>query len=108
MAYLSVDKKLFAAFTLIFLYVVLGTLFYNLVEGWSYTDSFYYTAMTLTTVGYGDFTPATTTGKMFTVFFAFSGIGIVLYSLMVLARRAFEKQERRYQRFKNTFGKSDK
>jgi hypothetical protein len=37
--------------------VGVGTWFYHTVEGWSWVDSFYFTMVTLATVGYGDFSP---------------------------------------------------
>lgn len=58
--------------------VVVGTAFYHLVEKYSYIDSIYFTAMTLTTVGYGDFAPQTDAGKIFTAMYAFVGVGTFL------------------------------
>ena len=44
-----------------FLYVGMFILFpafvFYMIEGWSYTESMYYTVVTLTTVGFGDFVP---------------------------------------------------
>ncbi len=54
-----------------------GTLFYNSVEGWSVLDSAYFSVITLTTVGYGDLSPITDAGKIFTMFYVFVGIGII-------------------------------
>lgn len=54
-----------------------GTLVMHLVEKWSWVDSFYFSAVSLTTVGYGDFTPTTNGGKLFTVLYLFIGIGII-------------------------------
>ena len=39
--------------------LVVGTWVFHKVEGWSYLDSFYFSAISLATVGYGDFTPKT-------------------------------------------------
>ena len=54
-----------------------GTLFYALVEGWNLVDSFYFSVITLTTVGYGDLTPDTPMGKLFTTVYIFFGLSIV-------------------------------
>src|SRR5687768_16612760 len=54
-----------------------GTLFYRAVEGWSAVDAFYFSVTTLTTVGLGDLTPATTIGKLFTVVYIFAGLGLI-------------------------------
>lgn len=58
-------------------FIVVGTSFYHLVEGWRWLDSVYFCVMTLSTVGYGDFSPQTDSGKIFTIFYVLIGIGIV-------------------------------
>ncbi len=55
-----------------------GSLFYRQVEDLSWVDSFYFTIVTLTTVGYGDISPQTTAGKLFTVAYLLIGIGILV------------------------------
>jgi hypothetical protein len=42
--------------------LLVGTVVFNRVEGWSYLDSFYFSAITVATVGYGDFSPQTDAG----------------------------------------------
>ncbi len=59
-----------------------GATFYHFVERISWLDAFYFTTMTLATVGYGDITPKTNAGKVFTMFYVFLGITI----FVVLAR----------------------
>lgn len=58
-----------------------GTLAFHLLEGWSILDSLYVTVQTLTTVGFGDLTPRTTPGRVFTTVFMMIGVGVVLYAL---------------------------
>ena len=41
-------------------------------------DAFWWAVETITTVGYGDYTPVTTIGRIIAIFVMFSGIGIVL------------------------------
>jgi len=57
--------------------LLIGTLFYNYVEGWNVLDSMYFSVITLTTVGYGDLVPITDAGKIFTMFYVLIGIGII-------------------------------
>tara|TARA_Y100000034_G_scaffold4746_1_gene5506 strand:+ start:594 stop:866 length:273 start_codon:yes stop_codon:yes gene_type:complete len=57
--------------------LLIGTLFYNFVEGWNVLDSMYFSVITLTTVGYGDLVPITDAGKIFTMFYVLIGIGII-------------------------------
>lgn len=55
-----------------------GTSVYHFLEGWSWIDSLYFSIITLTTIGYGDFSPQTDAGKLFTIFYILIGIGIIL------------------------------
>ena len=63
------------------LMVVIGTLVFHLLVGWSIPDSLYATAQTVTTVGFGDVVPHTFYGRLFASFFMLFGVGIVLYAL---------------------------
>jgi voltage-gated potassium channel Kch len=69
-----------------------GTHFYRNVEGWSLPDAFYFSAITLTTVGFGDLSPSTAVGKLFTVLYLFVGIGLILVFISAVARRMLEIQ----------------
>ncbi|WP_431299436.1 potassium channel family protein [Tabrizicola sp. BL-A-41-H6] len=55
-----------------------ATIFYRLVEGWRLIDAAYFSVVTIATVGYGDFTPQTDLGKIFTIVYIFSGIGLFI------------------------------
>ncbi|HJS24182.1 MAG TPA: NAD-binding protein [Pyrinomonadaceae bacterium] len=61
--------------------LLLGTVTFHLLEGWSILDSLYVTAQTVTTVGFGDLTPHTPFGRIFATVFMVVGVGIVLYAL---------------------------
>ncbi|MDP2717969.1 MAG: potassium channel family protein, partial [Candidatus Micrarchaeota archaeon] len=64
----------------VFLTMGLGAAFYHVVEGWSWVDALYFSAATLTTVGYGDFTPSHDASKLFSIPFMLFGVAIMLYS----------------------------
>lgn len=79
---------------LIFVLLILGGGFiYSKIEyypgtlqPWTYLDGVYFATTTVTTIGYGDLTPITTTGKIFTIFYSFIGIAITIYTLFVIGR----------------------
>lgn len=58
--------------------LMIGTLSYHYLEGWSVIDSLYFSVVTLTTIGYGDFSPQTDAGKIFTILYIVIGIGMIL------------------------------
>jgi asparagine N-glycosylation enzyme membrane subunit Stt3 len=60
----------------IVLLVLFGSFFYHQVEGWSWIDSFYFSVVALTTVGFGDLTPTTAWSKFFTTVYILVGLSI--------------------------------
>jgi voltage-gated potassium channel len=77
-----------------------GTAGYMLIEGWSLFDAFYMTAITITTVGYGEVHPLSTAGRVFTIFITFTGVGAFFYAftlfMTVLASgELIERRERK-------------
>ena len=82
-------------YTLFMIMVILfgGATFYHFQENWDYLDAIYFTASTITTVGYGDIAPKTDLGKIFTIFYLFTGVGIALYGLSLMASHFVEVRE---------------
>jgi len=77
------DSNQHVIFSLILgtLFLLGGVFYYSHVEGWSYVDAFYFSTMSLTTVGYGDLVPTTDGSKIFTSIYSIFGIGVMLYLL---------------------------
>lgn len=85
------DAKFRSLLFFVLVILLIGTFFYHKVEGWRWLDSFYFSSMSLTTVGYGDFVPKTDIGKIFTIFYIFSGVGVILGFITSVANKAHEK-----------------
>jgi voltage-gated potassium channel Kch len=81
------DPKTRVILIWVLLLLLIGTLFYALVEGWTYTDAFYFSVITLSTVGYGDLSPVTTVGKLFTAVYILVGISIIVVFANTLAKK---------------------
>jgi hypothetical protein len=67
-----------------------GAFFYRQVEDLSWIDSFYFTIVTLTTVGYGDISPQTAAGRVFTSVYLLIGIGILVALVSEVAKHLVE------------------
>ena len=96
----SIDKKIYdyeyqllTTATLIILGI--GTLFYHFIEKLKFLDALYLSVVTLATVGYGDLYPKTDIGKIFTIFYIITGIGILASFANALMRRAAQRRRDR-------------
>jgi voltage-gated potassium channel len=61
--------------------LVLGTVGYMAIEGWTASQSFYMTVITLSTVGYQEVAPLSNTGRAFTSVLILVGIGVMFYTV---------------------------
>ena len=59
--------------------IISGTIGYMVIEGWSFIDAFYMAVITVSTVGFKEVHDIGTAGRIFTVFFVFSGVGFTMY-----------------------------
>lgn len=88
-------KRIWLLVFIFLLILFIGTMVYHKIEGWKYLDSLYFTTVTVTTVGYGDFAPRTDAGKIFTILFSIAGIGMVLYTLTLFTKYLINIRGRR-------------
>ncbi|NOC85174.1 two pore domain potassium channel family protein [Ruegeria sp. HKCCD6228] len=65
--------------------ILWASVFYRYVEGWSWLDSIYFSVVTISTVGFGDFSPETAAGKIFTIFYIIVGLGIFVTAATTVA-----------------------
>jgi voltage-gated potassium channel len=96
--HLQICRTFFTILTL--LYVFSGAIFYaeshdpdRIIN--TFGESFYYCVSTLSTVGYGDFTPVTTAGRVLTVILIFSGVFLVPWQVGSLVRIMIHNESRK-------------
>ncbi|HSS21160.1 MAG TPA: potassium channel protein [Pyrinomonadaceae bacterium] len=109
----ATNRKLLYAGAAVVIAIAFGAAGFHLIEGWSILDSLYVSAQTVTTVGYGDLTPATLNGRIFSTVFMLVGVGVVLYALTtsvhaivqseLVATFGERRQSRRMSKLRNHF-----
>lgn len=71
-----------------------GTVFFHYVEGWSWVDSYFFSVVTLSTVGYGSLVPATALGKIGTTVFIFLGLGVFAVAIQRFGQFTVRRREK--------------
>ncbi len=87
---MGAPKKLLAALAGLIGILLIGTLGYTLIEGWSLLDALYMTVITITTVGYMEVQPLDAVGRIFTMFLLIIGVGGALYALTAVVEFVLE------------------
>lgn len=87
------DKEFQVLLSLTAVILMSGTFFYSGVEGFSKIDALYFSVATLTTVGSANLEPSTDFGKIFTVIYMISGIGIMLGLIVKVSMQMRNKEK---------------
>ncbi len=81
---LDLNRRLLTVVTLLITLVFLGTAGYVVVEGWSWSEAFYMTVITISTVGFGEEKPLSTRGELFTIVLIVLGVSSAAYTFATL------------------------
>jgi len=90
----QIDKRIFQILVTVTIAVLAGGMvFYHIVEKLSWVNAYYFCVVTLSTVGYGDITPHTALGKIFTTFYIMVGVIILGAFFNAVMKRRAHKME---------------
>lgn len=98
----TIDRDVLRAMGIFVLIILIGSVVYAYLEGWTYLDSTYFSIITLTTIGYGDMHPVHDSTKIFTIFYVLIGVGLAFYLFTSIARHLFEDEKKEIQRLDKT------
>ena len=68
-----------------------GVVGYRLIEGWNWSDCFYMTIITVSTVGFGEVHELSGLGRILTTLLIFFGVGLMAYCLTRLVEFLFQR-----------------
>ena len=77
----------------LFAVIATGTVFFRLVEDWTWVDSYFFTVVTISTVGYGDPIPVTDLGKIGATILIFAGLGVFALFIQQVAAQHLEQAD---------------
>lgn len=87
--------------------ISIGTVFFHVVEKWSWLDSYFFTVVTLSTVGYGELVPATPIGKIGTTVFIITGLGIFAAAIQQFGHYAIRRREHHTETLHASLGREE-
>lgn len=90
--------KLIAIVSTLISIILGGTIFFHYVEGWTWIDSYFFTVVTLSTVGYGNLVPATVLGKIGTTALIFVGLGVFALAIQQFGHFTLKRREQHTER----------
>jgi len=70
--------------------MLVGTVGFHFIEGWSWFDGFYMVVTTLTTIGYQEVHPLSHSGRIFNVFVIAAGVSLVFLAIGALTQALLE------------------
>lgn len=79
-------KQLFWAFGSLVLSLIIGTIGYELLEGYGLVDSMYMSAMIISTVGFGEIRELSHSGKIFSIIYFMLNICLFAYVVAVFSK----------------------
>jgi voltage-gated potassium channel len=82
---MTLERRLLNIVLIFATIIVVGSIGYALIEGWSWVDAFYMAIITVTTVGFGEVHPLTPAGRLFTSVLIILGVAAITYSFTALA-----------------------
>lgn len=92
--------------------LVWGMFGFHFLEGWSYKDALYFSAISLMTRGQSNLFPTTFGSVLFTIFYLFIGVAFIIYTITTLLGYYIsyyqEHIERRAMRLINTLTRKKK
>lgn len=74
-------RNILLVLLLLLFVIAVGVSGFMTIEGMSFIDALYMTAITISTVGFGEVIKLSTEGRLFTIFLIFAGLGTAAYAL---------------------------
>ncbi len=81
---IELKLRLMIVFGFVFLLLLIGTFFYHFMEGWTFSQSLYFSTISLVSRGFFDLYPSNIFSVIFSVFYLLIGVGIMIYAVSTI------------------------
>jgi voltage-gated potassium channel len=89
---MSPTRRLLSIAAVLLAVIAAGTIGYMVIEDRPFLDALFMTVTTISTVGYEEVFPLSTTGRIYTIFLIVGGVGIMFYSVGIIVQYFVENQ----------------
>ena len=93
---ISEFRKLYYALLILVLISVVGMLGFVLIEDYTFGEAFYFTIITISTVGFQEIRPLSDSGRYFTAFLIVTSFGTFAYALSAISAYLLDGQFRKH------------
>jgi hypothetical protein len=91
---MSLGSQVTAAIGALIAILAVGTIgFHYLERDWNWIEAFYFSTYTLTTVGYGDYTPTSDASRLCASFYMIVGVTIALGAMGIIGSKYISRRE---------------
>ena len=95
---LKLSTEVFIATSSLLGWIGVGTILFHRLEPWTWIQAFYFSVVTITTVGFGDLTPSTELSRLFTAIYILIGVSIGIVTLSIIGSGILKYREDRYNK----------
>ncbi len=93
---LKIKTEIVVAITTLLGWIAIGTIVFYRLEDWTRIEAFYFSVVTITTVGYGDLTPTSDLSRLFTAIYILGGVSIGIVTLSLVGSEILSNRVQRY------------
>ncbi len=93
-----VHSKFATAIALLLIWIFVGTVTFHFFEDWTWIESFYFSVVTLTTIGFGDLVPTSDFTRFLASIYILAGVSAVLASLTIIGNTVIKQYQDRLLR----------
>jgi len=94
-------KKFAFSIIVVILLILAAACFFCFYEGWTGVNAIYFSVVTLSTVGYGDITPTTEPGRLYSIFWIVIGVIALFHCVGALMNLIFETRNKAWMDNRN-------
>lgn len=97
---LNISTTIRMALLCVFAFIALGTVLFHALEDWTWIQAFYFSVVSMTTVGYGDLTPSNDITRLFVALYVLVSVTVMLTVLGSIGSAIVEhSREKHFKRF---------